>query len=298
MFRGSFVALVTPFFSSGRVDWKTLEDLVEWHILEGTDGIVCSGTTGESCTLSDAERKKLTEICVKTAAGRIPIIAGTGTCDTRQTIRLTEMAQRLGAAGCLVVSPYYNKPTQRGCLAHFREVAKVGLPVIAYHNPGRAVFRFTLESIQELGTIPGIVAIKDSTHDLDFIRGIRRVSNLSVFSGEDDITLEIIQAGGVGVISVIGNVIPRGWNRMVHLALSGDIVAAQKLALRYGPLCKGNFIETNPQCVKYLVSQMGKCGPTLRLPLVMPTLDTQKALKRILMEMALPYDRFTAKLAG
>lgn len=298
MLRGSFVALITPFSSFGRVDCKALEALVEWQILEGTEGIVCCASTSEACTLNDAERKKITEICVKTAARRIPIITGTGTCDTRQTVRLTEAAKRLGAAGCLVVTPYYNRPTQKGCLAHFREVAKVGLPIIAYHNPTRAAFRFTLESIQELGSIANVVAIKDSTHDLDFVRGIRKISKLPIFSGEDDLALEIIQEGGIGVISVIGNVIPRGWNQMIRFALSGEMAAAKKLGSRYLPLCKAHFIETNPQCVKYVVSQMGRCCAKVRLPLVMPTLETQKTLKRVLLEMALPqYSAITAKLS-
>ena len=169
---GSIVALVTPFTSNGRIDRKSLESLVEWHIAEKTDGIVCSGTTGEACSLSRIERKRVAEICVKASAGRIPIIVGTGTPDTRETIRLTEDASKLGASGCLVVTPYYNKPSQKGCLEHFRQVAKVGFPIIAYHNPGRAVFRFTRESLCELVKIDKVVALKDSGRDFELIQDL------------------------------------------------------------------------------------------------------------------------------
>ncbi|MDE3045026.1 MAG: 4-hydroxy-tetrahydrodipicolinate synthase [Verrucomicrobiota bacterium] len=295
MFQGSLVALITPFSSNGRIDTKALESLIEWQINEGTDGIVCCGTTGEACTLSETDRKKVIEICVKSADGRIPIIAGTGTCDTRQTVRFTATAQRLGAAGCLVVTPYYNKPTQRGCLAHFREVSNVGFPIIAYNNPGRAVIRFTVELVQGLSALPSVVAIKDSSRDLEFVRALRKVTSLMILSGEDDLTFDIIQEGGAGVISVIGNVVPRGWREMVHLALAGQKEKAERLAHRYAPLCKGEFLETNPQCIKYLVSQMGKCKPVFRLPLVLPTLQTQNSLKQIVLELALPFKTLRAK---
>lgn len=293
-FYGSIVALVTPFTNSLRLDRKALASLVEWHIGEKTDGIVCCGTTGEACTLSETERKAVIETCVKTAAGRIPVIAGTGTCDTRQTVRFTEEALKLGADGCLVVTPYYNKPSQRGCLAHFRETAKVGLPIIVYYNPGRAVFRFTRDTLSELGKIPGIVAFKDSGRDPALVHDL--FSTLAVLSGDDDMTLDWIERGGKGVISVIGNVIPRGWGEMVRLALKQD-PKAKVLFERYLPLCHGNFIETNPQCVKYLVSQMGRCRGQLRLPMVLPTKQTQTALKQILLRMALPSKAVARKIS-
>jgi len=277
MFRGSFVALITPFTTQNKIDQKALESLVEWQIAEGTDGIVCCGSTGEGSVLNRAERKRVASICVKVAAGRIPILVGTGTCDTRQSIQYTEDALNIGASGCLVITPYYNKPTQQGCLAHFAEVAKVGLPVIVYHNPPRTCIRLTLETLQALSQIPGIVALKDSNRDLDLIRQ----SPLPVFSGDDDITYEILQAGGVGAISVIGNVIPRGWKQMISSS------KGKQLAERYLPLCKAHFIETNPQCVKYVVSQMGRCQPILRLPLLLPTQETRKALIQTLVQLAL-----------
>jgi 4-hydroxy-tetrahydrodipicolinate synthase len=281
---GSFVALITPFTSRGRLDRKALETLVEWHIAEKTDGIICHGCTGESATLSRLEKKTVLEICVKVAASRVPIVAGSGTCDTRETVRHTEDALKLGASACLIITPYFNKPSQRGCLAHFREVAKVGLSIIAYHNPPRTIFRFSKETLYELAAIPEVVAFKDSGRDLDLIQDL--FPKIAVLSGDDDLTLQVIEQGGKGVISVIGNVIPRGWGQMVRFSLARD-ARAKVLFERYLPLCQGNFLETNPQCVKYLVSQMGRCQPVLRLPLQLPMPATQKTLRDILWNMAL-----------
>ncbi|HEX2582806.1 MAG TPA: 4-hydroxy-tetrahydrodipicolinate synthase, partial [Chlamydiales bacterium] len=217
---GSLVALVTPFTASGRIDRKALESLIEWHIEEKTDGIVCCGTTGEGYALNRSERKAVADLCLKTAAGRIPIIVGTGAPSTRETILYTEDALQLGAAASLIVTPYFNKPSQSGCLEHFREIAKVGQAIIVYHNPGRAVFRFTKDTLSELAEIPQIVAFKDSGRDLDLIQDL--YSKLAVLAGDDDLTPDLIARGGRGVISVIGNVIPRGWSRAVHLALSKE----------------------------------------------------------------------------
>jgi 4-hydroxy-tetrahydrodipicolinate synthase len=295
MFRGSLVALITPFTAKGKIDRKALEALVEWQVQEGTDGIVCCGSTGEALTLSDRERLQVAEICVKTVAGRIRVIVGSGTPDTKHSVRLTQAVQKLGAHGCLVLTPYYNRPTQRGCLEHFREVAKVGLPVIAYHNPGRTAFLFTLESVQELGEIPGVVAIKESSGNLKFVEAIRSSSKISILAGDDDLTYSMIQRGAVGAISVIGNVIPRGWKKMIQAALAEQWKQAEPLAARYMPLCKAHFLETNPQCVKYVVSQMGRCKPVVRLPLLMPTAATKSALQKILVRLALPYSSMGEK---
>ncbi|HEY4255217.1 MAG TPA: 4-hydroxy-tetrahydrodipicolinate synthase [Chlamydiales bacterium] len=296
MFKGSLVALITPFTTKGKIDRKALETLVEWHLQEGTDGIVCSGSTGEASTLSDRERLQVAEICIKASAGRVPVIVGTGTADTLQSVRLTQAAQKVGASGCLVLTPYYNKPTQRGCLEHFRQVAKVGLPVIAYHNPGRTAFLLTLESALRLGEIPGIVAIKESSGNLQITKALRGHPQVSILAGDDDMAYSMIQEGATGVISVIGNVIPRGWKKMIDAALAKNWKQAEKLATRYMPLCKGHFLEANPQCVKYVVSQMGRCKPVFRLPLLMPLEATQKALQQLLVRLALPYSSTEAKV--
>lgn len=289
MFSGSFVALITPFTDSGRVDRKALAALVEWHIQQKTDGIICSATTSEACTLSEAERSAILKICVETAAGRIPIIAGTGTCDTRQSVRLTREAKRLGASGCLVVSPYYNKPTARGCLAHYRAIATAGLPIIAYNNPGRTGFAFPIDFVRELEQIPEVVAIKDCSGNLAFVEEVCRTSRLAVFAGDDDQAFPVLEKGGVGTISVISNAFPLAWGNMVRLALNKEFESAARLFQRYYPLCKANFIEVNPQCIKYIASEMGRCKLVFRLPLVPPTISTQKAIKKVLLALALPY---------
>lgn len=285
--RGSYVALITPFDRKGRLDTKSLERLVEWQIAEGTDGIVCAGTTGESPTLSVADRKKLAAVCIQIAAKRIPIIVGTGTNDTRQSVRLTEQAQKLGAQGCMAVTPYYNKPTQKGCLLHFQEIAKVGLPVIIYHNPPRAVVRLTVETVIELSRIPNIAAFKDSSHDAEFVRKISPY--IPVFAGDDDYTLEVIKEGAIGAISPAANFIPRGWKRYVQLCLEGKWDLAARLAQNYNALCKAIYRETNPQCIKFALSWLGRCKPIFRLPMILPTEASQQEVKKALLRLALPH---------
>lgn len=285
---GSFVALVTPFDRKGRLDHKTLAKLVEWHIKEGTDGIVCSATTGEGATLSDLERKKVAEICIKTSAKRIPIIVATGINDTKTSVRHTETAKKLGANACLVVTPYYVKPTQKGCLLHFKEVAKVGLPVVIYNNPARTVVKLNAETIAEASHIPGIIAIKESSHDIEHIRAVRKLCPIPIFSGDDDFTLEIIREGGVGCIGVTPNLIPRGWKKMIQYALSGKWDKAHHLFNRYAALGKSLFLETNPQGVKFAMSWLKRCHPILRLPMILPADTTQLAIKKTLLQLALP----------
>jgi len=281
-FFGSIVAIITPFTSSGRIDRKALEALIEWHIQEKTDGIVCGGTTGEGFSLSRAEKKSVTEICVKVAAGRIPIIAGTGACSTRETILYTEDALKLGASASLIVTPYYNRPTQKGCLEHFRQVATVGQALIVYHNPARAVFRFVKETLHDLIEIPEVIALKDSGRDFSLIEGL--YSRLPILAGDDDLTGEIIEKGGKGAISVIGNILPRQWSSAIHLALAKD-PKAKELFQHFMPLCRANFLETNPQCVKYLVSEMKRCKPVFRSPLYLPAPEIQQTLKQTLLEV-------------
>lgn len=298
-FRGSFVALITPFDEKKRIDRKALERLVEWHIQEGTDGIVCCGTTGEGPVLSEKERAKIAEICIRTADKKIPILVGTGTCDTQQSIRLTEQMKKLGADGALVVTPYYNKPSQKGCIAHFREVAKVGLPIVIYHNPGRAMVKLTAETIAEIAQFPLIAALKESSHDMDFMRKIRKLSKIPIFSGEDDLSYQMIEEGAIGVISVIGNLIPKGWSRMIHLALSGKYLESKNLMNRYLPLCKALFFETNPQCVKFAMQWLGLVRGNLRLPLLQIESATQMEMKRVLLRLALsPFASTTAQSVG
>jgi 4-hydroxy-tetrahydrodipicolinate synthase len=281
--KGSYVALVTPFDKRGNLDQKTLENLVEWHIQEGTDGIVCAATTGESPCLSSRDRKKIAEICIRTANGKIPIVVSTGTSCTTDSIAHTKTALKLGASGCLVVTPYYNKPTQEGCIAHFKEVAKVGLPVIVYHNPARAVIRLSFETIQLLSQIPHIVAIKESSYDLALVRKISPF--LPVFSGDDDLTFPMMQAGAIGSIAVTANIIPSGWKQMISHALKGEWQKAEMLYERYLPLCRAMFLESNPQCVKFALSWMKKIAPVLRLPMTLPSPQTQHVIQKELLPL-------------
>ncbi len=288
VFRGSFVALATPFDKNFRVDVRKLQEIVRWQIEEGTDGIVCSGTTGEAPTLTPRDRARALQACLEVAEKKIPVVAGTGTCDTRQTIQLTEQAQRLGADGCLVVVPYYNKPTQRGCFRHFEEVSKVGLPVIAYDNPGRAVVALQPETIGAIGKLASVAAIKASVSDPAFLRKIRAASDLPILAGEDALAVAMIQEGAQGCIAVVANMIPRAWKRMIELALQGEFCAAKRLSDRYQGLCRAMFLETNPQCVKYALELFGKCSSRLRLPLVEPEEGTKRSILSEIIRLSLP----------
>lgn len=285
-FEGSFVAIVTPFDRKGRLDSKTLERLVEWHIVEGTDGIVCSATTGEGPTLSDRDRRTIARVCIQRAAKRIPVIVATGTNDTHKSIQYTEQAKKWGADGCLVVTPYYNKPTQTGCILHFSEIAKVGLPMIIYHNPPRTAIRLSAETIAEIAKIENVIAIKESSHDLELIRKI--VPLLPVFSGDDDLTFDIIKEGGVGSISVTSNLIPGIWKQLVGLCLQKKWEKAEFLSKRIGALSQALFLETNPQGIKFALSWLHKCQPVLRLPLLLPTKSVQSQIKKAIVQFALP----------
>ena len=287
--RGSFVALVTPFDNKGRIDWKSVENLVSWQIEQGTDGIVCCGATGESMTISEAEKKKMVAACVKIAGNRIAIIGNSGTADTRQSVRLTEQMFKLGASGTLVATPYYNKPTQRGCILHFSEIAKVGLPVIVYNNPGRVGVRLEAETIAKLGEVSGIAACKDSTGDIRLIQKIRELSSIPILAGDDDLTYETLFQGGSGAISVIGNLFPKAWKTLISLALEKKWEPAKKIADRFYPLCKAMFLEPNPQCLKFAMSWLGKCQGTLRLPFVPTTQTTQEQIKRELIALGSPF---------
>lgn len=273
--QGAFVALVTPFDRKGRIDWKCIEKLVSWHIGEGTEGLLCCGATGEGMAVSEKEKKKMVSLCVEVAENKIPIIVSSGTADTKQSVRLTEEMLKLGANGGLIVTPYYNKPTQRGCIRHFAEIAKVGLPVIVYNNPGRVCVRLEAETIAECAAIPGITGYKDSTADIALIRKIRKLSSIPILSGDDHLTYETLLEGGAGAISVIGNLFPKAWKTMISLALEKKWSPAKEIADRFQPLCKALFLEPNPQCLKFAMSWLGKCPGHLRLPLVSPTEMTQ-----------------------
>jgi len=270
MITGSLVAIVTPMLEDGRLDLARFKGLIDWHIAEGTDGIVVVGTTGESPTVDFDEHKELIRVAVEHAKGRIPVIAGTGGNSTAEAIELTHSAKKTGATACLSVVPYYNKPTQEGLYRHFRKIAEaVDLPMVLYNVPVRTVTDLHNDTVLRLAQVPGIIGIKDATANMergsDLIR--RAPRNFAIYSGEDSGALALILLGGHGVISVTANVAPRLMHEMCAAALVGDLRKARELNLRLLPLHQRLFVEANPIPVKWALAQMGMIDIGLRLPL-------------------------------
>ncbi len=270
MITGSLVAIVTPMHEDGRLDMARFRELIDWHVAEGTDGIVVVGTTGESPTVDFDEHKELIRVAVDHAKGRIPIVAGTGGNSTAEAIELTASAQKAGATACLSVVPYYNKPTQEGLYQHFRKVAEtVGLPMILYNVPGRTVADLHNDTVLRLAQVPGIIGIKDATANIE--RGTdlvkRTPRGFAVYCGDDATALALILLGGQGVISVTANVAPRQMHEMCAAALVGDVKKAREINLRLLPLHQRLFAEANPIPVKWALAQMGRIEAGLRLPM-------------------------------
>jgi 4-hydroxy-tetrahydrodipicolinate synthase len=270
MITGSLVAIVTPMHEDGRLDFGAFKKLIDWHVAEGTDGIVVVGTTGESPTVDFDEHKELIRIAVQHSRGRIPIIAGTGGNSTAEAIELTESAKKAGATACLSVVPYYNKPTQEGLYRHFRKIAEtVDLPMIVYNVPGRTVADLQNDTVLRLSQVPGIIGIKDATANIergsDLIR--RAPRNFALYSGEDATALALILLGGHGVISVTANVAPKLMHQMCAAALVGDVKNSRELNLKLLPLHQRLFLEANPIPVKWALAEMGMIEHGLRLPL-------------------------------
>jgi 4-hydroxy-tetrahydrodipicolinate synthase len=270
MITGSLVAIVTPMLEDGRLDFARFKGLIDWHVAEGTDGIVVVGTTGESPTVDFDEHKELIRVAVEHANGRIPIIAGTGGNSTAEAIELSASAKKNGATASLSVVPYYNKPTQEGLYRHFRKIAEtVDLPMIVYNVPGRTVADLQNDTLLRLAEVPGIIGIKDATANMergtDLIR--RAPRNFSIYSGEDAAALALILLGGHGVISVTANVAPRLMHEMCAAALVGDVKKARDINLRLLTLHQRLFVEANPIPVKWALALMGMIEPGLRLPM-------------------------------
>ena len=268
MFKGSMTALVTP-LKSGEVDFAALEDLVDWQIAEGTDVLVPVGTTGESPTLSHDEHEAVVEAVVRRADGRVPVIAGAGSNNTAESRRLVEHARSCGAAAALVVTPYYNKPTQRGLLAHYRALAEVGLPIVIYNIPGRSVVDMTPDTMGELAALPEIVGVKDATGDLARVCFQRMTCgpDFAQISGEDATAHGFNAQGGVGCISVTANVAPGPLKRMQDACARGDYAAALDIQDRLMPLHRAIFAEPGLVGAKYALSLLGRCSEEVRLPL-------------------------------
>ena len=267
---GSMVAIVTPMHDDGSLDFDAFRKLIDWHITEGTEGIVVVGTTGESPTVDFDEHHLLIKTAVEHAKGRIAVIAGTGANSTREAIELTKNAKKAGADACLLVTPYYNKPTQEGLYQHFRTIAEaVDIPQILYNVPGRTACDMKAETVIRLSTVPNIIGIKEATGDLqrakDILAGVS--SDFLVYSGDDATAVELILLGGKGNISVTANVAPRAMSELCAAAIAGDAVTARAIHEKLMPLNKTLFIESNPIPVKWALFEMGLMPDGIRLPL-------------------------------
>lgn len=295
MFSGVFTALVTP-FADGAVDHAALAALVERQVAAGIHGLVPCGTTGEASTVSDDERVAIFETCVQAAAGRAVIAAGVGTNDTAQSVRLAQRAQAVGCDAAMVITPYYNKPTQAGLLAHFRAIAEAvpGMPIMAYNVPGRTGVSFTVDTLVELAGVPGIESVKEATGDMVFDGNlIRRVGdNMAVLSGDDMSAFALWALGGSGVVSVLSNLLPERVVAQWKCWAAGDLVGARRVHLALLPLYQAMFLETSPGPLKLLMSWMNTgVGAEMRLPLVPPTAETAAKLFALAQEMGLPVKR-------
>jgi 4-hydroxy-tetrahydrodipicolinate synthase len=282
MFRGSMVALVTPMADDGAIDEVALEALVEFHIENGTDAIVAVGTTGESATLDEEEHCFVIRRCVQIARERVPIIAGTGSNSTREAIELTRCAKEAGADACLLVTPYYNKPTQEGLYLHHKAVAEaVALPQILYNVPGRTAVDMKPETVVRLAAIDNIVGIKEATGDIDRARAILAGcgGDFEVYSGDDATAMELMLAGGHGVISVTANVAPRAMHEMCMAAIAGERDKATGMNERLVALHRDLFVEANPIPVKWALHAMGKIGTGIRLPLTVLSAQFQPVVR-------------------
>ena len=270
MFQGSMVAMATPMNPDGSIDDDGLSRLVEFHIESGTDAIIAVGTTGESATLDHTEHSEVIARVVELAAGRIPVIGGTGANSTSEAISLTRAAKDAGVEACLLVTPYYNKPTQEGLYLHFKAIAEeVDVPQILYNVPGRTACDMLPETVVRLAKIPNIIGIKEATGDLERIKELvsRCGPDFEVFSGEDWLAMKAILAGGRGVISVTANVAPAQMHDMCVRALEGDSEGARRIDDSLQPLHKALFLESNPIPVKWALSEMGLIGKGIRLPM-------------------------------
>ena len=279
---GSFVALVTP-YAKGEVDLKKVRELVEFHVKNGTSGICPIATTGEGPVLTQDEKANIVRTVVETARGKALVFPGTGTYNTRESIELTKMAKELGADGALMVTPYYNKPTQEGLYRHFEACAKaVALPIMLYNVPGRTGVSMAPETTARLSKIKNIVALKDASGNVEQVTMLRALSDIQILSGEDSLTFSILALGGVGVVSVAANVIPKQVAEMCGLALKGDLEKARPIHDRYFELFKNLFIETNPIPVKTTLKKMGLYNGEMRLPMCEMSAANEEKLEKTL----------------
>jgi 4-hydroxy-tetrahydrodipicolinate synthase len=288
-FRGSFTALVTP-FKNGSLDEKAFRDIVEWQISEGTNGLVPVGTTGESPTLSHDEHKKVVEWCIDQVDGRVPVIAGSGSNSTAEAIELSRHAEEAGADAVLIVTPYYNKPTQEGLYQHYKAINDaIGIPIIIYNIPGRSIVDMSVETMARLFELKNIAGVKDATANMTRVSQQRAAMgpDFNQLSGEDITALGFMAHGGHGCISVTSNVAPRLCSEFQAACLKGDFKAALKLQDKLALLHTNLFVETSPAPIKYAMSLIGKCANTVRLPMVPATEKAQAAVRQAMVHAGL-----------
>lgn len=289
IFRGTGTALVTP-FRDGQVDYKSFEDFMEFQISNGVDALIVLGTTGEAPSITPKERAAIISLAVRVSDGRVKVIVGSGSNSTEHTVEMSREAIELGADGVLVVTPYYNKPTQEGLFQHYQKVASgVEGPIIIYNVPGRTGSNILPETILRCAEIENIVAVKEASGDMiqvdRLIRGIRKKrSDFAVFSGNDDQAFHLVCSGGDGVISVLSNVMPAETSEMIDSTIQGDLEHGREMHMKMFPLMRNLFVETNPIPVKYAVSRLGYCQNSLRLPLVPASENAMSLVDEALME--------------
>ncbi|MBN2407853.1 MAG: 4-hydroxy-tetrahydrodipicolinate synthase [Elusimicrobia bacterium] len=289
MFKGSCVALVTP-FSNGSVDYDAIKNLVEWHIEKGTSCIVPCGCTGEAATLDHDEHKKIIKTVIKEAAGRVQVMPGTGSNSTAEAVELTDFAKKAGADGALIISPYYNKPTQEGLYRHYKKIAEsVDIPICLYNVPSRTGKNVEPETVKRLSEIDNIVAIKEASGDVGQCAEIVRLcgDNIVLLSGDDSLTYPIMALGGKGVVSVLANIVPGVVANLTGSFLEGKIHESLRLHYKWLPLMDALFIETNPGPVKEALAMMGKIKPELRLPLVNLSEINRQKLRKVIQDLNL-----------
>lgn len=282
-YSGTWTAIVTPFMANGEVDEAALRKIIQRQIANGVTGIVPVGTTGESPTTTYEEDVRIFEIAVEEAKGKVMVMAGTGSNCTRDAVKYTEAAKKAGADCCLVVAPYYNKPTPAGLLLHYKAIADVGLPVVVYNIKGRTGINIETDTLMEMAKHPMIVGVKEASGNLEQMKEVieRRPEDFTVLCGDDGLTLELIKMGGDGVISVASNIVPDRVSEMVEYALVGNMAEAEKIGAHLEQLFKDIFVETNPIPVKYIVHKLGLCELSYRLPLCEPTEGTKKYLDEV-----------------
>ena len=290
MFKGSIVAIVTP-FKNGKIDETSLRNLVNWHIDEGTHGIVPVGTTGESPTLDHSEHREVVEIVIDQVNNRVPVIAGAGSNSTSEAISLLMHAESVGADAALIVTPYYNKPTQEGLYEHFKAInrASMGIPILIYNIPPRSIVDMSVEVMGKLSNLENIIGVKDATSDLSRVEKQKKQckDGFLQFSGEDITAFEFMKNGGNGCISVTANVLPKLCSDFQNLCIEGNYDEALKIHKKLEPMHNALFIETSPSPVKYVLSKMGRIEDELRLPLVSIRQETKEILDKVISDLDL-----------